>query len=260
MIVDRHDRPVNESQVGAALRVLRIRQGLTQAELAVAAGVPRSIVGHVERGRLATRSLRSVRAIAAALDCTIALLARWQGGDLGRLMNARHSAMHEALAERFVALDGWLLDPEVSFSVFGERGVIDALAWHAESHSLLVIELKTEVVDINDLMGSVDRKRRLAAGVGRDRGWHVEGVSTWVAVADGRTNRRVLARHRLTLRAKFRADGHAIGAWLRRPRGTINALGFLPVDARASNGVAVAGSRRVRPARLAAPPEPVPAR
>jgi transcriptional regulator with XRE-family HTH domain len=247
---------MTDAQLGAALRTLRIRHGRTQAELAIAAGVPRSVVGLVERGRLERCNLRSIRAIAAALDCTIVLSPRWQGGDLGRLLNARHSAMHEALAARFVTLDGWILEPEVSFSIYGERGVIDALAWHAASGNLLVIELKTEFVDINDLMGSVDRKRRLSASVGVDRGWRVEHVSTWVVVADGRTNRRALARHGLTLRAKFPADGHAIGAWLRHPHGSINALGFLPVGALANTGVAITGSRRVRPRSSPVPPPP----
>jgi transcriptional regulator with XRE-family HTH domain len=239
---------VNDVQLGAALRTLRLRQGLTQAELGVAAEVPRSVVGLVERGRLARCSLRSIRAIAGALDCEIVLSPRWRGGDLGRILNARHAAMHEAFAGRFGPLDAWVIEPEVSFSVYGERGIIDALAWHEASVSLLVIELKTEFVDINELMGSVHRKRRLAAGIGRERGWRVDHVSTWVAVADGRTNRRALARHRLTLRTKFPADGHALSAWLRHPEGTINALGFLTVDALASSGVGVAGSRRVRPA------------
>jgi transcriptional regulator with XRE-family HTH domain len=236
--------------------MLRIRQGLTQAELGIAAGVPRSVVGLVERGRLERCNLRSIRAIASALDCEIVLSPRWRGGDLGRLLNARHSAMHEALGGRFVRLDEWVIEPEVSFSVYGERGVIDALAWHAATGSVLVIELKTEFVDINELMGSVDRKRRLAPEIARDRGWRVESVSTWVAVADGRTNRRALARHKLTLRTKFPADGHALSSWLRHPQGMINALGFLPVDALASSGVAVSGSRRVRPAwtPVSAPP------
>ena len=51
----------------------------------------------------------------------------------------------------------------------GERGVIDILAWHAATRTLLVIELKTEIVDINELMGTVDRKRRLAATVAREQ-------------------------------------------------------------------------------------------
>ncbi len=61
--------------------------------------------------------------------------------------------------------------PEVSFAVYGERGVIDILAWHPGERALLVIELKTEIVDIQDLIGTVDRKRRLARVVARDRGW-----------------------------------------------------------------------------------------
>jgi len=68
--------------------------------------------------------------IAVALDASLDLSIRWHGGDLGRLVNARHAALHEALAIRFVALPGWVLEPEVSFSVYGERGVVDGLAWH----------------------------------------------------------------------------------------------------------------------------------
>lgn len=48
--------------------------------------------------------------------------------------------------------------PEVSFSIYGERGVIDLLAWHGPSRTLLVIELKTEVVDAAEMLGVLDRK------------------------------------------------------------------------------------------------------
>src|SRR5688572_26850879 len=62
---------------------------------------------------------------------------RWQGGDLGRLLSARHSAMHEAMAQFLLALGSWVGEPEVSFSVYGERGVIDVLAWHPSSRTVL---------------------------------------------------------------------------------------------------------------------------
>ncbi len=48
---------------------------------------------------------------------------------------------------------------------------IDILAWHAASRSLLVIELKTELVDVQETVGTLDRKRRLAAQVAAERGW-----------------------------------------------------------------------------------------
>jgi hypothetical protein len=197
--------------------------------------------------------LGSLRAVAAALDAEIGVAVRWHGGDLGRLIHARHAAMHEALAVRFTGSKEWVLEPEVSFSVWGERGVIDALAWHATRRSLLVIELKTELVDINDLMATMDRRLRLAAGIAVDRGWNPTTVGCWVALAEGRTNRRALARHRMTLRAKFPSDGHALEAWLRSPSGAIRALAFMPIESRAHGGAVVAGARRVRRARSGDP-------
>lgn len=240
---------MDDVRIGATLRAIRVRQRLTQDELGIAAGVSRAMVGRVEHGMFGSIGMDSVRRIAAALGASIDVSVRWQAGDLGRLVNARHAAVHDVVARRFGDLPGWAIEPEVSFASYGERGVIDILAWHRASRSLLVIELKSEFVDVNELMGGVDRKRRLAGGVARDRDWSATTVSTWVVVADGRTNRRQLARHAAVLRAKFPADGHAVAAWLRRPRGSIQALGFVPVDGLASGGAAAAGTRRVHHAR-----------
>lgn len=170
-----------------------------------------------------------------------------------RLVNARHAALHEAVAQRFAELRDWAYEPEVSFNEFGERGVIDGLAWHAPTRSLLVDELKSELVDISELMGTSDRKRRVAAQVAARRGWRPATVSLWIAIADGRTNRRVLARHAAVLRAKFPADGHAIAAWLNHPVGRLDALSFLPLAA--PDGVARAGGA-ARLVRRAAEPWP----
>ena len=40
---------------------------------------------------------------------------------------------------------------EVSFSVYGERGSIDILAFHASTGSLLVIEIKSVVPDMQSI-------------------------------------------------------------------------------------------------------------
>src|SRR2546425_7735031 len=89
---------------------------------------------------------------------------------MGRLVNSRHSAMHEGFARLLGALPGWTFDPEVSFSYFGERGVIDVLGWHPEAATILVIELKTEIVDVQELMGTMDRRGRVAPRVSPDPG------------------------------------------------------------------------------------------
>ena len=245
---------MDDHQIGTSLRSIRIRRRWTQQQLAETAGVSRHVVGRVERGRAATVAVGALRSVAAALDARLSLAVQWQGGDLPRLVNSRHSALHEAAARMFDALDGWVVEPEVSFSIYGERGVIDLLAWHPGRRALLVIELKTELVDINDLMGSVDRKRRLAERIALDRGWRPASVSTWVAIADVRTNRRAVARFAATLRAKFPADGRTMRGWLRDPVARIDALGFVSFGRPRTLTNGLAPIRRVRPRRPAARP------
>jgi hypothetical protein len=128
-------------------------------------------------------------------------------------------------------LPEWVTRPEVSFAIYGERGVIDILAWNPRSRMLLVSELKTDIVDVNELVGGVDRKRRHAIQIAMDLGWIKPGepsvaVSTWIVVAHGSTNRRRVQAHRTMLRAAFPADGRSMAGWLRRPREPIHALSF----------------------------------
>jgi transcriptional regulator with XRE-family HTH domain len=199
---------------------------MRQSDVADAAGVSRAFISLLERGHLERVSLGTLRRVAAVLEIRIDVVARWRGGDLDRLVNARHSAMHESVSRFFESLPDWTVAPEVSFAVYGERGVIDILAWHAPTRSLLVIELKTELVDMQELVGTADRKRRLAVRVARERGWHAATVSCWLIVANTRTNRRRVDVHRSMLRNAFPAAGHTIRTWLREPRGEISALSY----------------------------------
>jgi transcriptional regulator with XRE-family HTH domain len=212
------------------LRAVRTQRRWRQEDLAEAAEVARSTVSRLERGHVGELSVATVREIAAALDVRIDLVGRWRGGDLDRLIGAGHSAMHESIARLLASTPGWVSAPEVSFSVYGERGVIDVLAWHVERRMLLVIELKTELIDVQSLVGQVDRYRRLASGIGRERGWNAAAVSCWVVLAESRANRRGLARHATVLRGAFPVDGRSMVGWLRRPDRPVSALSFLPND------------------------------
>src|SRR5262245_42766014 len=180
---------MDDIRFGSVLRAVRIKRGWRQSDLALAADVSRATISRLERGHLDSLSVRRIRRIGAALDVRVDLLPRWRAGELDRLVNAKHSLLHEKLARWFAEeLPAWVLQPEVSFAVYGERGVIDILAWHAGTRSLLVIEIKTEVVDVNDLIGGVDRKRRLAVGVARSFGWDARSVSVWVVIAASQMN------------------------------------------------------------------------
>jgi HTH-type transcriptional regulator/antitoxin HipB len=220
-------RAMDDQRLGTALRQVRIRRGLRQSDLARVAGVSQSTISRIERGHFGALSIDTARRVAAALDVRIDMVPRWRAGDLDRLLNARHSQFHELVARRFRELPGWVMRPEVSFAVYRERGVIDILAYHPGRRMLLVIELKTDIADVNELVGTVDRKRRLAVRVASDLGWPIESgtqVSVWVIVADGATNRRRIGAHRAMLRAAFPTDGRVMGGWLRDPASAVQAL------------------------------------
>jgi transcriptional regulator with XRE-family HTH domain len=215
---------VDDVKVGALFRALRIRRGWRQADLAARAQVSRSAISRIERGDLGRISLATLRSVARALDATIELVPRWQGANVDRVLNAGHARLHEAIARLLDSIADWEHAPEVSFSIYGERGVIDILAFHAPSKSLLVVELKTEIASIEDLLTVMSRRRRLAAQIGAERGWQALAVSTWVVIRESEADRRRIRRFASTLRAAFPANGHAIRSWLRHPIGSIDAL------------------------------------
>jgi transcriptional regulator with XRE-family HTH domain len=241
---------VDDQRFGGVIRAVRQRRGLRQADLAAKARVSQSTVSRIERGHVGSLSVDTIRRVASALDIRVELIGRWRAGDLDRLLNARHSRLHEIVAEAFVrTLPGWQLAPEVSFSIFGERGVIDVLAWHASSRSLLVIELKTDIADVNELVGTFDRKVRLGREVAAVRGWDPVTVSGWVIVAPGRTNRARIAVHGAMLRSAFPMDGRGIGGWLRRPQGRVSALSMWHNIHAGPAKADLSPIRRVRPKR-----------
>lgn len=184
------------------------------------------MVSRIERGHADDHAVRTIRELAAALDIRIDLVPRWRGADLERLINSGHARLHEQVARQFAAMDGWEAVPEVSFSIFGERGVVDVMAWHAVSRTVLVVELKTAIVDVNELIGTLDRKRRLAPRIAQERGWAPTAVGCWVIVSASSTNRRRVDAYRTVLRSVLPADGRSVARWLRQPSGPMNGLSF----------------------------------
>jgi transcriptional regulator with XRE-family HTH domain len=222
---------MDDLRFGNVVRRLRIRLGWRQRDLADRCGVSTSTISRIERGHLDTLSLATLRKVAAVLEIRLDLLARWRGGDLDRLLNARHSALHEQVASAFLRQPGWHFEPEVSFAVYADRGVIDILAFHPDRAALLVIELKTDIVDVNELVGTIHRKRRHARQIAAEQGWAIGPavtVSAWVIVAPGRTNRRRVQGHASMLRAAFPMDGRGIDGWLANPDRPMRCLSFWP--------------------------------
>jgi transcriptional regulator with XRE-family HTH domain len=210
---------------GALVRVARIRRRWRQRDLAAAARVSQAQIWRLEHGRIDEMTIASVRRICAQLEIGVDLQPRGRGSELDRMVNARHSALHEAVVRAFTRrLPEWHVASEVSFNIWGERGIIDVLLWHPGRRALLIIELKTELVDPGELLATMDIRRRLAREIVEARGWRPATVSTWVIVARSRTNERRLASFRAMLRSVFAADGRRMSAWLRDPAGAVDGL------------------------------------
>lgn len=225
---------MDSRRLGSLVRAVRIRKGLRQLDLACSAGVSRSTVSRLESGNIGRLSLDTVERIASVVDVRPELSGRWRGGDGDRLLNWRHSLLANSFISAVRAHDGWLLEPEVPFSIYGERGVIDQMGWHARSSHLLVVELKTEFVDINEMLGSLNRKLRLALRIAADRGWRPKLVSVWLIVSDTRTNRRHAARHSSLLRSRFPLDGRSLQSLLANPSTATFGMAFW-TDVRPTN-------------------------
>ena len=169
---------------GTIIRAARVKRCWRQRDLSVRAGVSRAAIWRAEHGRVDEMTLASIRRICDPLEIRVELQARGRGADLDRMINARHSGLHESVA-RALSRDfpEWEMAHEVSFSIWGERGVIDLLLWHPGRRALLIIELKTEIVDTGELLGTMDRRRRLARKIAEERGWDPLTVSAWIVVA-----------------------------------------------------------------------------
>ena len=199
--------------VARGLRAIRRRKGWSQRRLGASIGISKS-----EMSRWETTGLT---------DCSVAELERWAGAlgahvnfdlrlDGGRpLTDARHARI-QAWLVNLLREDGWLVEAEASFNHYGDRGRIDALAYHPRRRIMLVAEVKSELVDIGDTVGRLDVKTRVAPQLARARGWKVGAIVPALIVREGSTARRRLAEHsglfdRFTLRAR------AATAWLRNP-------------------------------------------
>ena len=139
--------------------MVRVKRGMRQRDVAERASLSRSEISWIERGFLDRVALRSLRVVGNVLGVSLELNARWRGADLDRMLNQGHARLREQVA-RWLEQFGWEHRPEVSFSIWGERGVIDILAYHAGTRSLLIIELKTELASIEPRVTRPDGESR----------------------------------------------------------------------------------------------------
>ena len=218
--------PMDVIRFGLGVRALRRKRGWTQDELAAKTQVSRTAIWRIERGHADRVAVHVLARVAAALGARIDVRLLWQGEGLDRLLDAGHADLVERTLELLAASD-WLVATEVSFNLRGERGSIDILAFHPSTGSLLVVEVKSVVPDMQVMLSGIDRKGRLARDIARERGWQVTSVTRLLVLPDDRTARRRAGRHAATFRTALPARTIEVRRWIRRPEGTMHGVLFL---------------------------------
>ncbi len=222
-------------RLGQAIRALRRRRGWTQQRLGEASGTSQGAVSRCERGDAHTLTCRTIVKIAEALGARATVSIHWHGEELDRLLDAAHAGLVEVVV-RLLRTSGWTVVPEATFSVYGERGSIDVLAFHPATGALLVIEVKSAVPDMQGMLSTLDRKVRLAPGLAKERGWVVRTVSRLLVLPDDRTARRRVADHQATIDQLMPLRTAGVRRWLANPASAMGGVLFLPSSTRTTTG------------------------
>ena len=204
---------------GRQVRALRRRRGWRQIDLAVSARTSRATVSRVELGHADELTVRALDSIARALAARLEVNLSWNVEGLDRLLDVDHAALVEEVARTLRALN-WLVKIEVSFSIRGERGSIDILAFHPGMQVVLVVEVKSVVPDVQATLFVLDRKSRLALEIAREQGWTGRSVGRLLVVRASRTSRRRIDAHSEIFRAALPHRSAAVKGWLREPDAT----------------------------------------
>jgi transcriptional regulator with XRE-family HTH domain len=222
---------MNESRVGRVLRAVRLHRDLSQDTVAHKAGTSQSVYSRAERGELSGMTIGSLERIAAALGGSLHIEVRYRGGLGDRLVDAAHAALVDYVVGVLRGF-GWQVELEFGFNVFGDRGSVDILAWHAATRTLLILEIKSRFTDLQAMLLSLARKIRLVPEVARqERGWDTLATARVVVALGTSENRSILAKHSAIFDAALPSRSVEIRRWLRAPSGPIAGVWLVSRDA-----------------------------
>jgi transcriptional regulator with XRE-family HTH domain len=236
---------VDPVRLGSAFRAIRIELRLRQSDVARRARVSQQLISRIECGQLAGLAIPSIEAAARALGADLTVELRWRGPSLPRLLDRRHAALQDAIAGQLIRA-GWQVRVEESFNRYGERGSVDVLAWHPTRLVLLIVEVKTEIADLQETIRVLDMKARVVPTVVRGaHGWRPRSVAVVLALPDTTMNRSAVDRHEALMAAAFPARTRQVSRWLAAPAGDLRGLAFVRYTHTASTGPVGGPTRRV---------------
>jgi transcriptional regulator with XRE-family HTH domain len=240
---------VDRVKIGSTSHAIRLELHLRQADVALRAGVSQQAVSSIERGLLGPRSVDALDRVAEALQADLSVTVRWRGPKLARLLDRRHAHLQNQVVAALGA-SGWTAIPEEPFNHCGDRGSVDILAWRPDARALLIVEIKTEIVDLQDLLRTLEMKARVVPSlVPRSHGWRPAHVAVVVVLPSTNTHRRAVATYAALLGASLPARTREVRAWLEQPRGALHGIWFFPCTPGESAIGQLRATRRVRQGR-----------
>ena len=142
---------------------------------------------------------------------------------------------------RLLSASGWQVGAEKSFNHFGDRGSVDVLAWRPDAGALLLIEIKTEIGNLEETLRVLDMKTRVVPGlVSRAGEWRPRVVGTVLVLPDATAHRNVVGQYAATLAAALPSRTWAVRRWLVEPAGPIRGIWFI------GGAIVGGGARNVR--------------
>ena len=246
---------MDDLRVGTLARAVRHRLGWTQRELSTRAGVSQTLISLFERGHLEQLTVRNARRIANALEIQLPFAPRWRGGDGVRLMDNDHAALVDQVV-RILRDHGWEIVVEYTFNHFGERGSVDILAWHAQERTLMIVDIKSRLLDSQETLSTLGRKARIVPQLLlKERGWRPLAIGVVLAMDELTANRSAVGRLAATFGAAYPARGRAVRSWIQQPNGPLAGLWFLSTSNTATGTRTRRSRKRVRRAPTSVRPE-----
>lgn len=236
----------DDRRLAAASKALRRHLGISQTAL-VGAGRSRHIPNAIEDGKAGALRVDDVRAYFARLGATVRLTAWYDGAVLDRLIDAEHADVIEASVHELRRQRWPVVETEVSFNYWGERGSVDFLGANEAEAAIVIGEAKSAWGSLEETLRAIDVKLRLAPQLAYNRyGWRPNSIGVVLVFPEAGSTRRIAERYSATLLSAFPGRNLAIRAWLRKPDGPLRGLWFLPIARRsvpAKSGPPAKGSK-----------------
>ncbi|MDQ2934159.1 MAG: helix-turn-helix domain-containing protein [Chloroflexota bacterium] len=237
---------MEDLRVAALLRAVRLRRAWRQQDVGLRASVDQTTISLIERGLFERLTLGKLRQVAAALEVQLPFEPRWRGGESARLLDRAHASLVES-AVRVLRSGDWTVTVEYTFNHYGERGSVDLVGWHATTRTLLLVEVKSRLLDVQDLVSTLDRKVRVVPQLlARERGWRATALERVVVLPETSGQRKAVARHVAVFSSAFPARTGEVRRWLLGPDGSLAGVWFLPDTTAGRGKQELAAARRVR--------------